>query len=273
MGQFDAGNAAGKLQMLDPQQALGNTGKPWTHPYDQQVRVGRAHGSVGLSESPDHGEWVNLLGPIWGYAAGKLQIADGGQAHHLSHRYQSIVHAAHGPTDLDHMFVHPTTGRRHFYDATLLYTVGNLLSYIQVDTMVPLDCITAWIASKQLHDDDVLKPGQPVTVRIFPLCGGTRRDKDAVTAYLRTTLKDKGVPDTAIEERIKAISSKIPAPKLIGALGATDRWAALKKLATEHQIRLVTADEAEAVKTKADTPSASSDGFKPPPKKNCARGK
>lgn len=81
-----------------------------------------------------------------------------------------------------------------------------------------------------------------IDFRICPLPGGAKND---LANVITQALRKRGVPDDALDARTKSILATVPHDQLRTHIKEPDVtfWTSLKRLASEHRIRLVTAAE------------------------------
>ena len=91
---------------------------------------------------------------------------------------------------------------------------------------------------------DHLCPGHQLTLRVCGLPGGAKNAEDA-TKRLKTILKERGVPDEAIDARVTAILGKVPIAKIRTHAAEEPQtfWQSMKELANKHQVRMITPAE------------------------------
>ena len=103
--------------------------------------------------------------------------------------------------------------------------------------------------NNKVADPCLLVKDTPVDVtigfRVCPLPGGGKSDKNDLTAVLSHVLQTRGVPAESVEARVKAILAAIPQDQIRSHAKEPEVtfWASLKRLASEHKIRLVTNSE------------------------------
>ena len=81
-----------------------------------------------------------------------------------------------------------------------------------------------------------------ISFRAVPLPGGAKKD---LTQHLTKQLVTRGVPKDNVNERVKQIMDEIPVDQLKDLSRDDDNtfWQGLKKIATEHRVRLITNGE------------------------------
>eukprot|EP00438_Fugacium_kawagutii_P033756 Skav215072 [mRNA] locus=scaffold2575:13654:17844:+ [translate_table: standard] len=88
-----------------------------------------------------------------------------------------------------------------------------------------------------------LPPQATIEFRACALPGGAKNED--IATKLQSILKKRGVPEEALQDRVKLIMNKIQLPELrtIIAKDETNMWIEMKQAATKAQLRLITTNE------------------------------
>lgn len=160
-------------------------------------------------------------------------------------------------------------------DLTLLELGGSFLC------QVPNSVTTQVTLNHKLVDPLLKIKETPIDAtigfRICPLPGGAKND---LANIITQALKSRGVPSDVVESRTKSILATIPNEQIRSHIKEPDVtfWTSLKRLASEHRIRLVTTSELKTFQKeqrngKKPTAASSNVGAQPKGQGKGAKGK
>ena len=121
----------------------------------------------------------------------------------------------------------------------------------------------------KLVDPSLLIKETPINDTIaFKVCALPGGAKHELATIITQALKNRGVPDEALDARTKSILATVPQEQIRTHIKEPEVtfWASLKKLASEHGIRLVTASELKAFQKDQRTQKRSTPVSEPPTK-------
>eukprot|EP00438_Fugacium_kawagutii_P026460 Skav202771 [mRNA] locus=scaffold326:290972:295486:- [translate_table: standard] len=134
------------------------------------------------------------------------------------------------------------------HDAVIGELVATFLCHSQLQTS--LMCMINGSVIDPMTEVRSIADAHTIDCRICPLLGGAKND--GLKKRVQDMLKDKGVPDTEVAERMTAFLAKCPMEKLSVYKDNDDEqlWINVKALATSAKFRLITPDELKSFQQK-----------------------
>eukprot|EP00438_Fugacium_kawagutii_P029704 Skav222844 [mRNA] locus=scaffold1263:166803:171323:+ [translate_table: standard] len=126
-------------------------------------------------------------------------------------------------------------------------TIGDVAASFFITSQVQTNVLC--MQGSQVLDPNMLEHvenTQTITFRICPLLAGAKNE--ALKNVLRTMLETRGVSAECLTERVTTVMNKIPLDKTNMIKDAQDpeSWNQLKKVATDHKVRLILPAELKA---------------------------